>query len=529
MASALGLPKNSATQGWRTLAGFYPSGDYWTENCFTQPVLDTISECRRDHARCRAKEVPLLPSLVLDVSTSDTDGMVRLYAPHHDQRADYVALSYCWGGPQKLVATVANRTDLQRGFELSRLPRTIKEAVQVTASLGIRYIWVDALCIVQDDEASKAVEIENMGAIYGEATIALLAASGTGRSADDGFLNPYLDISVVPYFSTLAGDVVHVCLAVGTEMASPLDMRGWTYQERHLAARRLVFGGARGVSLNCSEQSLSYASGAWQQDNRHDVEDIGRAAEKRDSMTRWHEIIEEYSFRALTFAADRLPAIAGFAVDHPPVWGDEYVAGMWKSQIVDDLMWKYLFDGRGFKIPLDQYRSPGWSWVSVLDHVPNRTVGCVKNDLRRRLYVGGLEACVAYYVNHSLQLDHPGAQFGRVLSGKITLRAKMIPVKSAGTGLDMALVLKNCNYQLTGDQEDQLELLQTKECSRWSREAADEVYEEGYGSLIVLPGNEGTFHRLGTFWDWWPRMDVASETDQGHIWDKVPYREVTLI
>ncbi|KAH8911273.1 HET-domain-containing protein [Coniochaeta sp. PMI_546] len=466
--------------------------------------------------------------MVLDVSTSYIDGIVRLVTPEQEERGEYVALSYCWGGPQKLVTTVANRTDLQRGFELSRLPRTIMEAVQVTASLGIRYLWVDALCIVQDDEASKAVEIEKMGNIYGDATIVLLAASGTSRSADDGFLNPYRDISIVPYYSILTGTVVSVCLAVGTETAPPLDMRGWTYQERNLASRRLIFGGPRGVSFSCAEQSLVYESGAWKRDG-NGADTTERVIRNEDSRTRWHEIFEEYSLRALTFAADRLPAIAGFAANHAPEPGDVYIAGMWRSQIVDDLMWKVQFGqlkGEPFKLTLDQYRSPGWSWISVLDHVPNRVVGCAKNDLRRRLYLGGQEENVAYYVDHSLQLGQPNAHFGRVLSGSITLRAKMVPVKSAGAGLDMTLVGKNCNYHLTGDEAGRLELLLTKFCSRWSMEAPGEV-EEGYASLIVLPGDKGTFRRLGSFWDW---TDAAATAVKQMIdWAEVPYRQVTLM
>ncbi|KAB5577817.1 heterokaryon incompatibility protein-domain-containing protein [Coniochaeta sp. 2T2.1] len=526
VTSALGIAQStSATQDWRRLDGFYLSADYWKEAGFTQPVLDMVDKCRQGHTRCKGKDVPLLPSMVIDVSNSSIDGQIRLHIPGQEQRAEYLALSYCWGGPQKLVTTVANLGDHQRGIQLDRLPRTIKEAVLVTASLGIRYIWVDALCIVQDDEASKAIEIENMGKIYGHATIALLVASGTSRAVDDGFLSPYADISVVPYYSTSTEHVVPACLAVGTEVAPPLDMRGWTYQERRLASRRLVFGGPRGVSFTCAERSSAYVAGAWTRSNDNGELVARISGDDDDPATRWHEMIEEYSFRSLTFDTDRLPAIAGLAQEHVPTPGDLYIAGLWKSRIIDDLMWKGQFEGMGFKIPLSQYRSPGWSWISVTDHVPNRTVGCVKNDLRRRMYAGGSEENVAYYVDHSVQLAQADAGFGRVLSGRITLRAKTVSVQST-QGLDLALLRRGCNYRLTEDEEDQLQLVLMKYASRWSMEVAGRV-EDGYASLILLPDAEGTFRRLGIVWDW--ASAALPEREQMVDWDEVPYQEVTMI
>ncbi|KAB5535296.1 heterokaryon incompatibility protein-domain-containing protein [Coniochaeta sp. 2T2.1] len=492
-----------------------------------------VDECRQGHTRCTAEDVPLLPTMVIDVSTSRIDGKIHLYVPSQEQRADYVALSYCWGGPQKLVTTLANLSDHQRGIGLDHLPRTIKEAVLVTASLGIRYIWVDALCIVQDDESSKAIEIENMGKVYGHATIALLVGSGTSRAVDDGFLNPYSDISVVPYYSILTELAVPACLAVGTEVAPPLDMRGWTYQERHLASRRFVFGGPRGVSFTCAEQSSAYVADAWTR-SKDNGELVARISgdDDDDPSTRWHEIIKESSFRSLTYHTDRLPAIAGLAQEHVPTPGDVYIAGLWRSQIIDDLMWKGKFEGVYFRIPISQYRSPGWSWISVVDHVPNRTVGCVTNDLRRRMYAGGSEENAASYVDHSVQLAQADAEFGRVLSGRITLRAKTASARST-PGLDLARLRRGCNYQLTGDEEDQLQLVLMKYASRWSMEVAGQV-EEGYAALIVLPGSEGTtlkrpgtIKRLGVVWDW--TSAASPERKQMVDWDDVPYREVTMI
>ena len=200
--------------------------------------------------------------------------------------------------------------------------------------------------------------------------------------------------------------------------------------------------------------------------------------------------------------------------------------GMWKSQISDDLVWKGQFEGMDFKIALDRYRSPGWSWISVIDQVPNRTVGCVKNDLRRRLYAGGQEENVAYYVDRTLQLAQADAPFGRVLSGKVTLRARTVPLGSTGPRVDITRLRKDCNYHLTEDEESRLELLLMKFCSRWSMSVMDEV-EEGYASLILLRGDGGSFKRLGTYWAW---SDAAAKQAKPMVdWENVEYREITLV
>lgn len=114
---------------------------------FAKTILAAVEKCRESHQNCGAKEVGVLPKMVLDVSASESSGRIFLRAPDQQMRGDYVALSYCWGGPQKIVTTIANNAEhRQRGIELSRLPRTIADAVHVTESLGIPFLWVDVLC-----------------------------------------------------------------------------------------------------------------------------------------------------------------------------------------------------------------------------------------------------------------------------------------------------------------------------------------------------------------------------------------------
>ena len=103
-----------------------------------------------------------------------------------DRTAGYATLSYCWGGVPQFSATRANIGELINGFSLNRLSQTVKDAVEVTRSLGLRYLWVDALCIVQDDPLDKDHEIERMGSIYMSAAVTIAALSATATT--EGFL-----------------------------------------------------------------------------------------------------------------------------------------------------------------------------------------------------------------------------------------------------------------------------------------------------------------------------------------------------
>jgi hypothetical protein len=213
-----------------------------------------------------------------------------------------------------------------------------------------------------------------------------------------------------------------------------------------------------------------------------------------------------------------------------------YIAGLWKSQVIDDLTWEGRLHGMDHKIPLDEYRSPGWSWISVLDRVPNSRVGSIlyngpeNNDLD----VSGEQRNVARYATHSVQLANATSHFGRVSGGSITLNAKMVRADSPEEGLDKSLLRRYCNYTLTEDDERRLEVLLIKQGTRPAKDfgvvlAADYEYGRyGSGVLIVLPGQDGTWRRVGGFWEW-PSRGRRRVGVHAVNWSRVPYREVTLI
>jgi Heterokaryon incompatibility protein (HET) len=98
----------------------------------------------------------------------------------------YTALSYCWGGDQKVKLQKSNLSAWRSDIPFCDLPQTIQDAVTVTTELGIRFLWIDALCIIQDDETDVVEKLARMADIYQEAHLTVVAARSL--TVEQGFL-----------------------------------------------------------------------------------------------------------------------------------------------------------------------------------------------------------------------------------------------------------------------------------------------------------------------------------------------------
>lgn len=166
-------------------------------------VLDMIKawiqKCLHSHKYCSSHVGAELPTRVIDVGGTDSVGDPRLILSEDASKNEvkgfevdsrYVALSYCWGDREELkqrpslVTTSATLRDHLRSLPLSRLPRTIVDAIVLTRRLGVCYLWVARLCIIQDCAEDWEIESSKMSAIYGGAFLTLAAAWGS--SVHDG-------------------------------------------------------------------------------------------------------------------------------------------------------------------------------------------------------------------------------------------------------------------------------------------------------------------------------------------------------
>ena len=327
-----------------------------------------IRNCQSSHPNCPRAKIQRLPSRVVDVGTESKSPSVRVHTVAAQQCGEYICLSYCWGGPQAITATQNTLQELQNGIPVENLGQTIQDAIEVTRQLGFRYLWVDALCIIQDDDKDKEREIHNMASIYKNATITIAASTST--NSYEGFLRrkrtPPLGPKCHLPIELPDGKVGKVSLVSSRHHYPnhPLDSRAWAYQEFLLSTRVLVYSDVE-LLWECESQRQvpvreSFVS---YEDNspRRRLQELRRRVRRNEDRMywNWHLIVNYYARRAMTDPEDRLNAIAGVAEVVGQLLNDEYMFGIWKSSAVDFLGWSTWSPTR--RSP----RAPSWSWASV--------------------------------------------------------------------------------------------------------------------------------------------------------------------
>lgn len=162
-------------------------------------------------------------------------------------------LRLCWGGEPPFTFT-STKAVLEGPAKIDwrQLPATLADAVAVTRSLGIKYLWIDAICIAQDDDADKTKEIKEMGNIYKNARVTIAAASA--RSVHNGFLHRNIPTDVpLPILRQEGGyNTLWVRKLPVTLPDELLDSRGWALQE-YLLSPRVLYYGSRDIFWKCQE------------------------------------------------------------------------------------------------------------------------------------------------------------------------------------------------------------------------------------------------------------------------------------
>ncbi|KAF1964817.1 HET-domain-containing protein [Bimuria novae-zelandiae CBS 107.79] len=203
-----------------------------------------IRNCDNDH-QCSPKNETFLPTRVLDVGT-DSD-IVSLFC---DTQGDthlgrYMTLSHRWGAPtqhRKFCTYRSNIAQHRLGMNIADFPKTFQDAVKIARALGIKYLWIDSLCIIQDDEQDWETESKLMEQVFSCAYITVAASCASGTT--DGFLRTRPPRDSV---TLRAKNVSHyyVCDAIDDFKSDvdqgELNRRGWVLQERALSRRTLYF------------------------------------------------------------------------------------------------------------------------------------------------------------------------------------------------------------------------------------------------------------------------------------------------
>lgn len=286
---------------------------------------------------------------------------------------------------------------------------TSLEAITVTKNLGLHYLWIDALCIVQDDDQDSVQELARMPGIYKGAYVTLSAASASNSS--EGFLQVRPPNGSVFRFTFKCPDGTMSSIYLyqkpsGSHYSDPINKRAWTLQESILSPRILAFCGQR-LSWTCHSHNLSntgFNDIPGLLDNKSALETastksyrsheniprLGGSSRTRenilchvskawppqeidDAMKEWKSIVGQYTGRSLSVQSDKLVALAGIADEFArhvakfyPDKPAQYSAGLWHFDLPRALLWKRShWHSATLALRPKDYRAPSWSWASI--------------------------------------------------------------------------------------------------------------------------------------------------------------------
>ncbi|KAF2468471.1 HET-domain-containing protein [Lindgomyces ingoldianus] len=528
-----------------------------------------VADCNEQHGDCKnvasLSDDFTLPKRVLDVG--EDENSIRLLELENAyankaislQDTSYIALSHCWGQSQHLVTTTVTLGQRKQSISWESLPKTFQDSILITRILGLKYIWIDSLCIIQDSLQDWEMEAAKMGDIYNNA---YLVISATGSVDGDGgcfFHRPgYTKIDVKDNESASAQIYVrrwksHAPFGWNTPLRKtgmwranragwrtdtsgeyPLFSRAWCFQERmlgtrvlHFAKGEMVFECLAAMQCECGSMSdyvgdpLLHSRGILRYARTGSARAAGGYGSD-DLFAIWGDIVVEYSRKRITYATDMFPALAGIARKWSTLVGGRYLAGIWSSDILRGLLWKSTEPDP--EHDNDTYLAPSWSWANIrrgIDWIPGgqATKYYIEIDLAKT-------QCIHHGFNHFGRLKD-GALFlkGPVVTGtlisidKNTDREPTGYVKTVGLWTTSFAVdnVRRCERRMDG------EVLVLRYCT----DVLDEKTGRGFGRALILGSvpeevvtkrledvrkwNGGVYERLGIT-EYWSGDDWSGET-----------------
>lgn len=370
-----------------------------------------------DRHHCGESQTADLPTRLLDLDSLNPNKIKLILTANlspwteDTERPRYAALSYCWGAQNidTLRTTPSNLQQHLKAIRVSDLPRTLQQTIWVARDLGIRYLWIDALCILQrepwgwstsdsEEEAhnKKAdtdwqYESARMHLVYGNAFLTIVAASASHSKQGFRFR----------YTRHLGGQLsLH---------EDPISGRAWALQEWALSCRRLVFSKS-GLHFVCARYG-PLDSGIQMRSIT-----VGRD----DPCVGWHKLVRDYCSRDLTNPRDKLTALSGLAqtyAERLEFSGNDYLAGLWRHWLWRDLLWKRTNWPLSLNVPNNIGRQPGraptWTWASMDGNV-------------EFFFDGAIPLPEAEIQNCQVELAVGDDVFGQVKSGTLDIKCPYI-------------------------------------------------------------------------------------------------------
>jgi hypothetical protein len=359
-----------------------PVNDTGSKESYTH-LKRWIEICDRTHG-CMSKSLPLLPKRILKISGDD----VVLYLRPNREHARYTTLSHTWGSNTNFTLTVDKEgkegtlSSFIKGIPWIDIPKTFQDAIIISRELGIEYIWIDSLCIIQNDKQDWEEQSREMRPIYGNSWLNIAAADsidsqgGCFRTGNADQKHPLRRVPQDPNMVVMDQPVgTHKDFSTinRTDLTSPpLLQRGWVFQERLLPSR-VIYYMQDELRWECNEMA-DCQCGGMSILIRFKPYYHGSMRGLEDPMPFvWIKTIERYSWLKFTYPEkDRIIALAGIAkevLNHGRV--GEYLAGHWMQDLSSQLYWSVIDDN--CRRPT-QYFAPSWSWLSVLGAIEHSKI-----------------------------------------------------------------------------------------------------------------------------------------------------------
>ncbi|KAH6722693.1 heterokaryon incompatibility protein-domain-containing protein, partial [Leptodontidium sp. MPI-SDFR-AT-0119] len=324
---------------------------------YTAIIQGWVHDCIQTHTKCGLVELSKsdLPFRVLCIAGNS---VVLVHA--QDTIIDrYATLSHRWGQKHPVTTTEENIARWMEEIPWEELPKTFQDAICIARGLGLSFIWIDSLCIIQDNPQDWEKEARRMATIYSNSHLNIAATSSIDA------LGGCIFSRKLPSLPLHSGDRRQILLQ-GSENTSvfvrpsfrptharfttpnyasgfsldirtfPLLTRAWVFQERFLAPRTLHFHSTE-IVMECRSHLRCECTGVDKVSaKRFDLETTSDA----HVLDQWMEVVEEYSKLAITKDSDRLPAILGVATRFQQRLRSRYIAGLWEVDLARQILWE---------------------------------------------------------------------------------------------------------------------------------------------------------------------------------------------
>ncbi|KAF2737079.1 HET-domain-containing protein [Polyplosphaeria fusca] len=411
------------------LSDAFLQASQWLENCLNNHGVRCNALGSMDRAR--------LPFRILDIDLKLGDTVVLLESGLEEERHGiYACLSHCWGENQPIMTTISTLQQHQQGIFFSDLPATFQDAISILRQMDVKYLWIDSLCIVQDDALDWETQSAQMADIYRNEIITISAAASNnshgGLFRDEPSESKSIEVTPCVH----AAQDVRI-FARQTHFHNkedhPLIERGWVYQERLLSPRVLHFGAEELIWECMTESSCQCGEGVWAVQHNPWVANRWYNSKSQldiptlltlplqEAMEVWRGMVQDYSKTQLSHPDDIFPAITGAAkvISESLVqrgFDSTYIADLWRHSFLEDCLWT-VSNVPGSR-PL-AYRAPTFSWASIVS-----SGGISYEDIR----FSQTSVHLAVLLDYRCELRGID-DMGQLLSAHVSLQGSLMPAQ----------------------------------------------------------------------------------------------------